>query len=261
MADRSIVSRVQRDIVLASFLQGAMAATAVVALPMGNIGVLVAAGVGVLWLMLGIFSVRGSRIAADSPFLIAAGRHDEAERQIEQSLRRFSLLKTVKLFAMHNLAVLRQAQGRWQEAAVLARALLKLRAGKAASLRRASRLLLARSLLEMDDLPGAYEALSALYRERLSLADSLKLLAVQLDYSARVGDWSGMLRGLRPKLELAELMPSAVSAGAQALLALAARRTGQAELSRWLKDRVELLVDVRELCGHRRMLWELWQTP
>lgn len=258
-ADRTIISRVRRDLALATVLQAVMLGAAMAGIFWGNTGLLVAVGVGALWLMLGLFSVQGSRLAAESPHLITTGQYEQAERQIEQSLRRFSLLRTVKLMGVHHLAVLRHAQHRWPEAAMLSRALLGQRLGAAGQLRRPSRLILAESLLELGDLAGAYEALASLYQERLSLGESLKLLHVQLEYSARVGDWAGMLRGIGAKIQMIELMPARSAARAQAFLALAAKRMGQAELCRWLTDRVELLADVQSLAAERRILWELWQ--
>jgi hypothetical protein len=45
----------------------------------------------------------------------------------------------------------------------------------------------------------------------------------------------------------------------QAMLALAAKRTGRTDWANWLRRRVELLVDVRELATQRPLLWELWE--
>ena len=80
------------------------------------------AGIVGVWIALSITSARSSRIALDSPALIATGQFDEAERQIDLAMRAFSLFGPAKLRALHQLAVLRHAQRRWDEAAQLCRA-------------------------------------------------------------------------------------------------------------------------------------------
>src|SRR5439155_4115283 len=84
---------------------------------------------GVVWITLSYRSMKGSRLAAGSPSLIAAGQFDLAEYQIEQALRSFSLFRSSKLLSLHHLAVLRHAQRRWAEAVVLCQALLRQRLG------------------------------------------------------------------------------------------------------------------------------------
>lgn len=213
---------------------------------------------GVIWITLGYHSMKNSRLAANSPSLIAAGQFELAEHQIEQALKNFSIFRTSKLLSLHHLAVLRHAQRRWADAAELCNALLRQRLGSLIGLSRQSRLILADSLLEMGDLNGSYQAISSLYDHRLSLAEALSLLHVQLDYLWRVNGWEQMLAGLKNKVEMAELMNTPNAARTQALLALAAKKSGREELSAWLRRRVELLVNVNELTSARPILRELW---
>jgi hypothetical protein len=119
--------------------------------------------------------------------------------------------------------------------------------------------MLADSLLEMGDLRGAHEALSGLYNHRLTLSEALTLLRVQTEYLARIGAWESLFEGAATKVAMAELMPMPNGARVQAMLALAAKRTGRGEWANWLRRRVELLVDVRELTTERPLLWELWE--
>src|SRR5207244_8517400 len=112
--------------------------------------------------------------------------------QIESALRSFSLFRTGKLLSIHHLALLRQAQKRWEDAAQLCRELLKQRLGSLKHLERQSRLVLAEALLEMGDLAGAYQSIMQLYQQRLSLSEALNLLAVQLEYEARINAWGQM---------------------------------------------------------------------
>lgn len=262
----AVISRVRRDLTVSTVLKVALALAAVVAIwspaalgDVANHSVLLV-GVGVVWLVLSYRSLKGSRLAADAPSLIAAGRYEAAERQIDQVLSSFSLFRTTKLLGIHHLAALRHAQRRWNESALLSRALIRQRLGPLAPLARASRLILADSLLEMGDARGAHEAVTPLYQERLTLGEALQLLSINLDYQARVGDWRQMAHRIETKTQMAELMPAPQAARAQALLALAAKRVGRDDWASWLKRRAELLTDVQELCVRRPMLWELWSV-
>jgi hypothetical protein len=262
----AVISRVRRDLTLSTVLKICLGLAAAVAIwspaALGNIAnhSVLLLGVGVVWLVLSYRSLKGSRLAADAPSLIAAGRYEAAERHIDQALRSFSLFRTTKLLGIHHLATLRHAQRRWNESALLCRALIRQRLGPLAPLARASRLTLADSLLEMGDPAGAHEAVVPLYQERLTLGEALQLLSVNLDYQARVGDWRQMATRIETKTQMAELMPAAQAARAQALLALAAKRIGRDDWASWLRRRVELLADVQELCVRRPMLWDLWRV-
>ena len=258
----STITRVQRDMTLSTLLKVILACAALACMLGGgsdNIRIVALLAIGALWVWLTVNSARSSRTAAESPSLIAAGQFDEAERNIELAVRTFSLFRPVKLQALHHLALLRHAQRRWQESAVLSRALLRQRLGSLQPISNPTLLLLADSLLEMGDVRGAYEAIAGLYRERLSLPEVLNLLAIQLEYSTRIGAWQSMLENVMDKVQLAELMPPAIAARAQAELALAARKVGRQDLSDWLKARCELLADVQKLAADRPALMELWK--
>jgi hypothetical protein len=215
---------------------------------------------GLVWITLGYRSMRGSRLAAGSTSLIASGQFDQAEYQIEQALRTFSLFRSSKLLSLHHLAILRHAQRRWGDAVMLCQALLRQKLGGLNGLTRQSRLILADSFLELGDLRGAHDSISALYTQRLSLAEGMKLLTVQLDYLSRVNAWESMLQGAAAKVQLSELMATPAAARTQALLALAAQKSGRAGWANWLRRRVELLVDAPELMAQRPLLAELWPT-
>lgn len=258
------ISRIRRDLTFSALLKAALTAAAFAAVMFhgfggrGLHGMLMLLLVLTVWIVLSYRSVRGSRLAADSPSLIAAGHFEAAEQHIEQALRSFSLFRTAKLLSLHHLAVLRHAQRRWQDSAALSRALLGQRLGALQNLSRSSLLLLADALIELGDINGAYEAIAQLYRQRLALGEAINLLSVQLDYQARIGAWKQMLEQPETKVQLAELMPAANAAKTQALLALAAKHEGREDWCNWLRRRVELLVDVRELVEVRPMLKTLW---
>ena len=261
------IARFRRDLTLGTLLNamllgGVFACTLLggaFSSPSGNLLLLLV--LAAVWITLGYQSMKSSRLAANSPSLIAAGQFELAEHQIEQALRTFSLFRTSKLVSLHHLAVLRHAQRRYADAAELCSALLRQRLGSLTGISRQSRLILADSLLELGDLERSYGTIAGLYEHRLTLAEALSLLHVQLDYLARVNAWDPMLEGLKNKVEMAELMNTANGARTQAYLALAAKKTGRADLSDYLRRRVELLVNVSDLTAARPVLKELWPDP
>ena len=267
LSSASAISIFRRDLTLGTMLRalllvGAAVCVGMTALPINKSidGTLLLVGIGMLWLVLSYRSVKGQRLAAESPSLIAAGQFDQAEQQIEEALRSFSLFRGAKMLSLHHLALLRHAQKRWQDSADLCRTLLNQKLGSVQSILRPSRLLLADALLELGDLRGAYAALTSLYQERLSLGEAMNLLLIQLDYESRLGAWENMLpRGTSYKrVQLAELMVAPSSARAHALMALAAKKTGRKDWADWLRARAELLADPAELAQARPLLAELW---
>jgi hypothetical protein len=258
----AVISRVRRDLTLSLVLKwGVIGVAAAVFVMRGALGpshLLVLALLGFAWIVLSYRSAMGSRLAVDSQSLIAAGRYEAAEEQIEQVLGTFSLFRTSKLLGLHQLAVLRHAQKRWADAAVLCRALLGRRLGPIKGVNKQCRLMLADAMLELGDAKGAHEALAGLYQERLTLGEAITLVAVQSDFHAGAGNWGELAAGIETKVQLAELMPSHLAARTQALLALAAKKTGRDDWASWLTRRAELLADVQELCTRRPILWELW---
>jgi hypothetical protein len=260
----SAIRALRRDLTLSSLVKGALVTAGLACLVLGPIVgssfplTIIVLAIGGVWLVLSYRSAKGSSLAADSPTLIARGEFDEAEHRIEQVLRSFSLFRTVKLLSLHHLAVLRHAQRRWRDSAMLSQALLRQRLGSLQGVSRSSRLMLADSLLELGDLRGAHEALSSLYQERLTLAEAMNLMAVQLDYESRIGAWASMMQNAASKVQLAELMPTPAAARTQALLALAATKLARHDWATWLRRRAELLADVNPLVMERPALKEVW---
>jgi hypothetical protein len=260
------ITRFRRDITVSTLLKGALAFGLVVVLmlhfvPLGKSidPTVLLMVLGAVWLTLWYRTMKGSRLAAESSSLIASGRLDQAEEQIEQSLRAFSMSRSVKSMSLLNLALVRLAQKRWPDTALLCREVLSTRKATPEHLSKSGRLMLADSLLEMGDLRGAHEALSGLYEHRLTLTEALNLLRVQTEYLSRIGAWQQLFDGAATKLAMAEIMPTANSARVQAMLALAAKKIGKTEWAQWLRRRVELLVDVSELATERPVLAELWE--
>ena len=259
------ISRFRRDLTFSRLLKALFVVAVAGAFALRAAGVpwvdplMVLPVVACVFLVLSFGSVRGSRLMADSPSLIAAGQFEEAERRIDEALRSFSLFRHVKVLGLHHLALLRHAQHNWPESAQLCRALIAQKSGNVQAISKPARLMLADALLELGDVRGASDAIAGLYRERLSLPELLKLLAVQLDYQSRGGAWEEMVAGIAAKVQLAELMPASTAARTQALLSLAAKKTARRDWSDWLRRRAELLADVQRLTSERPVLWELWE--
>ncbi|MGA2497116.1 MAG: hypothetical protein ABSH20_05215 [Tepidisphaeraceae bacterium] len=262
------IDRFRRDLTISAIVRRGLIGAAAVCLvleliPMPRMisgAVLMMVVVGI-WVALSYRSARGTRLAAITPQLIASGNLPQAEQFIHDALSSFSLFRSVKLRSLHQLAVLRHAQERWGECAMLCRELLQQRMGPLTPLTRSTRLILASSLLEIGDVAGTYMPLTSLYAERLSLGEALELTSVQLDYLARLGQWSAMLSGLKQKLAMVELMSPARSAMSQAMLCLAAAKAGTPELMAWLKLRVEAIGEPGELIAKRPVLAEIWAEP
>src|SRR5258705_10511412 len=126
------IARLRRDLTVGSLIKGAVLGAALFCLlldalarPKGFSGAVALAVIGGVWLVLSYSSVRGSRMAAVSPALIASGNFEQAEQHIDEALRAFSLFRTVKLRSLHHLAVLRHAQRRGMETGVFCQALLR----------------------------------------------------------------------------------------------------------------------------------------
>jgi hypothetical protein len=257
------VSRFRRDLLIAGMLRGLLLAGAVICILAGPIlgfrggEMILLMVIGAVWMALSVHSVRGARMAADSPALISAGQFEQAESHIDSALRTFSLFRTAKLLNLHHLAQLRHAQRRWRETAVLCQALLEQKLANLPSLARTALLLLCDSLLHLDDLRGTFDAINQLYRYRLSLGESLTLQLMELDYGSRIGAWEPMLSSVGVKVQLAELMPSVSAARAQALLSLAAQKTGRTQLALWLRRRSELLADPSEIAADHPILADM----
>jgi hypothetical protein len=262
MQVQAAINRTRRDLALGSIVKvalvvGAASVLLVESQPVRVAMLVIIAGA---WVGLSVASARGSQIAASSPLLIATGQFEQAEVNIDQALRAFSLFRSAKLQSLHYLAMLRHAQKRWNESAALCRAVLGQRTGSVAGLNKPAALVLADSLLEMNDARGAYEAIRSLYQQRLSLGEGLHLMTLQLDYCSRIGAWQWMFDAVGTKAQLAELMPTASAARAQAFLALAAKKLDQPDWSQWLRQRAELLADVPALVAERPVLRELWNV-
>ena len=127
-------------------------------------------------------------------------------------MRSFSLFRTVKLLSLHHLAVLRHAQRRWRDSAMLSQALLRQRLGSLQGVSRSSRLMLADSLLELGDLRGAHEALPLALAE-LGLIDEYEFVV----HPRVAGHGPTLFAGLSKPLDLKLVSRLEFGSGAVAL--------------------------------------------
>jgi hypothetical protein len=258
------ITRFRRDLTIAALLRSLLVLVALACVLAGPVfgggdGMFILMIVGVAWVMLSYRSMQGTRLAADSPSLIAAGEFDRAENHIDAALRSFSLFRTAKLLSLHHLALLRHAQHRWRESVLLCQAVLSQKLGNLHGLAKTTLLLLADSTLQMGELKGAFDAMARIGRHRLNLAEALTLQLLQLDYGSRIGAWESMLQGAGVKVQMSELMPTLNAARCQALLSLAAYKSGRLELASWLRRRAELLADPKDIASDRPALEEVFR--
>lgn len=267
MNAREAIDKIRRDIALAMLLRSLLLVGAITSILIDILKphILDASAVliviAALWLALSIRSARNSRLIGISPLLIAAGDYDAAEKQIEQSLTRFSLFRTVKLLSLHHLAMLRHAQRRYDEAVSLCRALLRQRLGKLTSVSRQAHLIFADSLLKIGDVQGAGLAIQSLQGQSLNLPETLNMLQVEVSYQASINAWDRIISGLETKIQLAELLPTLPAARVQALLALAAHHQNHPDWAQWLASRAQLLAEPSELTSMHPELAILWGMP
>jgi hypothetical protein len=246
------IRTLRRDLAITSVLKatlfGGLIVLGLMTSTLGSSWIVMGLGFGLLigWVLLSHRSARGSYLASDSPSLIASGQYEQAEQQIETVIKTFWLFRSVKLMGVHQLAVLKHAQRKWRESALLSEALLRQRLKGMPAVARSTQLMLADSLLELGDLPGAFMTLSDLYAQQLTLVEAMNLLMVQLDYEAAIGAWPAMFDSIAKKVQMAELMPANAAARTQGMLALAAKRVGRSDWADWLVRRAELLIDIND---------------
>jgi len=231
--------------------------------PTAQLGVLAVMGLAtVAWVVLGVRGVRLAGAARLGAMLLEAGRIDEAQQHLARALRAVTPLRSVKLLACHQMAVAAHASRCYRGAVALCRALLGERLGAMKSMANATRLILADSLLMLDDVRAAGLALDGLSGARLSLADRMVLLPIELRYHLAAGLEDRAVESLPHKVRLAELLDAPDAALAHALLAEACRRNQLTPQGDYLRERAALLGDLDAIvAGHPALLGGLGSPP
>jgi hypothetical protein len=242
-----ILERTRNDLFFARIVRIALFCAAVLSIGLQafplteNLAPLMLMGVGLTWVYLTFRSARASQNASFAPQLIAAGKLPDAEALIHAGLGAFALFPQFKLRNLHNLAILRHAQGRFLDAAMICRDILGYSSKNLGNIPNLSRLLMADSFLRNDLLGEAHQPLFELYSQRLSLMETLNLLSIQNLYLSKIRNWDLMLQGLKPKLDLIDLMPPRFCMQNHQLLLEAAQCAGKADLAEYLKLRLSAI--------------------
>ena len=215
--------------------------------------------VGVLYFVVLVAGVQSRQLVLAAVPLIAAGDFVEAEQQLGQSLRSFSLLRSTKLIGLQQLATLRHAESKWADAARICRELSNRRGGTGrpgSGFDVQNRLMLAESLVELGDVHGAGVELLGLASLQLDLRETLLLTLVRLDVQSRMGHWEAMMADPQATMNLIELMPTVPAARAYALMALAADRVKAAGWRALFARRATLLMDANDIVANRPIVRE-----
>lgn len=211
-----------------------------------------------LWLALSLRGLGAVKRARRGAALVAAGRLDEACEVLAGALSRLTPLRSAKILACHQLAIAAHLTRRYRDAVAISRELLAHRLGAASGVATATRLILADSLLGLDDVRAAAPVVQALDRQDLSLAEQMVFLPVALRCQLTAGRHDEAVQALAEKVRVAELMDSPVASLVHALLAEACRRTGLPRQQDYLLRRAALLADVEPIVArHRGILGSL----
>ncbi len=205
-----------------------------------------AAGV-VLWILLMLDTIRRAREVQAGSILVATGQLDRAEQWLRDSLQRFSLSLQAKIMACQQLASLYFRKEAHQDVVAICRVLLRQRLGSVRNALINTRLMLSDSLLMLDRVSEAYEAMRPVYDTPLSLADRMKLLPIQLRYELAADHAASAVQGLPEKVQIAELLDSPRAALVHALLAEACRRQSMPRQHEFLARRARLYHDIEPI--------------
>jgi tetratricopeptide (TPR) repeat protein len=207
-----------------------------------------------LWLGFVAHSVRLVREFQISSALMAMGRFDDAEDRANRLLGRFSFSARGQFMLFQQLAGLLFRRDRYEEVIAICSELLRHRLGLARGLAFNARMMLADSLLLLDRVDEAYQAIRPVYDTPLSLADRMKLLPIQLRYELAAGHVASATQGLAEKVRVAELLDSQRAALVHALLAEACRRKAMPVQQAFLAERARLYHDLEPLAKRYRSI-------
>lgn len=200
-----------------------------------------------LWTWFVVRAVRLNREIQTGGMLMAIGRLDDAEACLARAMRRFSLSLRARLLLCQQFAALLFRREKYQEVVAVCREVLRHRLAGAHGLVVNTRLLLADSLLLLNEVSAAYAAMRPVYDLPLTLADRMKLLPVQLRYELAADHAASAAGGLPEKVRIAELLDSPRAALVHALLAEACRRQSMPAQQRFLSTRARLYHDLAPL--------------
>ena len=199
------------------------------------------------WVMVILRSIRLTREIQTGSVLMSIGKLDDAEVWLRRGMTGFSLSTRAKLVAGELLAALFLRRGAYGEVVAICRELLRHPLKRVRHVWINARLMLADSLLMLDRLAEAHEAILPVYDVPLPLEARMKLLPIQLRYELAAGHPESSVSALPEKLQIAELLDSESAALVHALLAEACRRQAMPVQHAFLAERARLYHDLDKL--------------
>lgn len=217
------------------------------------LGVMIAVVVA-MWFNMLINAARLTRDLHAGSALLATGQLDEAEYWLKRALTRFSLTAHTKLMAGVELATVLLRRERYVDAVSVCREVLRHRVSRLRNVWINARILLADSLLQINEINAAYEAIRPVYEAQLTLADRMRLLPVQLRYELAADHSAASVNALAEKVQIAELLDAPQAALVHALLAEACRRESMPAQQAFLANRAKLYHDLEPLAEKHALI-------
>jgi hypothetical protein len=192
-------------------------------------------------------AARLARCVRTAGALLSIGQLDDAEVWLRRVIERFSLSVRTKILACQQIASLFFRQDAHEQVVTICGELLKQHLTGLRHIWVNTRLMMADSLLMLNRISDAYDAVRPVYDAPLSLSDRMKLLPIQLRYELAADHAAAAVQGIPEKLQIAELMDAPRAALVHALLAEACRRSHLPEQQAFLSERAWLYHDLDQL--------------
>lgn len=214
-----------------------------------------------VWVLSMLNSSRLARQVRTAGALLSIGQLDDAEVWLLRTIERFSLSARTKALALQQYASVFFCRDAHAQVVQICRSILKERIAGLKHVWINTRLMLADSLLMLNQVPEAYDAIRPVCDAQLSLADRMKLLPIQLRYELAADFPAAALRNLPEKLQLAELLDSPRAALVHALLAEACRRSHMPTQEAFLAQRAWLYHDLDTMASRYPVIAPIVAQP
>jgi hypothetical protein len=220
----------------------------------GTVTLAIIGGLLVIWVVLAIGSVHLTRTLQMARVLLSAGQQDNAEVWFRRVMISLSLTPQTQFIACQHLASIYFLRDAHEDVVTVCQELLRHRLGRLKHVWINTRLMLTDSLLVLNRVSEAYDAIRPIYEAPLTLADRMKLLPIQLRYELTANQAAASVQALPEKVRIAELLDSQQAALVHALLAEACRRRSMTAESNFLLRRARLYGDLEPLAQRYALL-------